>query len=134
VALRNCIAIVEYDAILWNEDSAMFIEYKDSVSAYKDLSSRRIQQMSSFAKTIARGLGYRRFTFVVVVKGLEEATAKGGIEVLPLHLLGNYQPNFASTINELDYLEKMIAKFYREGQESVAKELEKLKMMMETEP
>jgi len=77
VAMKNSIAIVEYDAILWSEDSAMFIEYKDSVAAYKNLSSRRIQQMSSFAKNIARGLGYKNFTFVVVVKDLEEPNDEG---------------------------------------------------------
>ena len=53
VALKNSAAIVEYDAILWTEDSLMFMEYKDSVAAYKNLSTRRIQQMSSFAKNIA---------------------------------------------------------------------------------
>jgi hypothetical protein len=133
VALRNSIAIVEYDAILWSEDSVMFIEYKDSVAAYKNISSRRIQQMSSFAKNIARGLGYKNYTFVVVVKGLEESTNKGGVEVMPLFMLGNYQPEFTSTITELDYVNKMISKFTRDGQDEVVKELEKLKMILEME-
>lgn len=133
VALRNSIAIVEYDAILWSEDSVMFIEYKDSVAAYKNLSSRRIQQMSSFAKNIARGLGYKNYTFVVVVKGLEESTNKGGVEVMPLFNLGNYQPAFSSTITELEYVNKMIAKFSRDGQEDMVKELEKLRKILEME-
>jgi len=131
VAERNSIAIVEYDAILWSEDSAMFVEYKDSVAAYKNLSSRRIQQMASFAKNIARGLGYRTYTFVIVVKGLEEQTNKGGVEVMPLYLLGNYEPTFTSTVTEIDYLEKLSARFTREGKEDVVKELDKLKKIIE---
>ena len=31
VALKNSIAVVEYDALLWSDDSIMFVEYKDSV-------------------------------------------------------------------------------------------------------
>lgn len=131
VALRNSIAIVEYDAILWGDDQLMFIEYKDSVNAYKDLSSRRIQQMAGLAKNIARGLGYKSYSFIVVVKGLEEAVSKSGVEVLPLYLLGSYEPVFQSTIVELEFLEKMIARFSRAGQEDAVRELEKLKNIME---
>jgi len=87
VALKNSVAIVEYDAILWSEDSVMFVEYKDSVAAYKSLSARRIQQMDSLAKNIARGLGYRRYCFVIVVKDLQEITSRGGVDVIPLYLL-----------------------------------------------
>ena len=133
VALKNSVAMVEYDAILWSDDSVMFIEYKDSVGAYKSLSSRRVQQMNSFAKNIARGLGYKNFIFVVVVKGLEDATEKGGVEVMPLFALGNYEPRFASTITELEYLNKMIGKYQRDGKEDVAKELGKLKNIFEME-
>jgi len=133
VALKNSIAMVEYDALLWSEDSLMFIEYKDSVAAYKNLSSRRVQQMSSFAKNIARGLGYKNYSFIAVFKGLEEATNKVGVEVIPLFNLGNYQPAFASTITELDYINKMIAKYTREGQEDVVKEMDKLKKIIEME-
>src|SRR5512136_3507090 len=92
VALKNSVAIVEYDALLWSDDSVMFIEYKDSVAAYKSLSSRRVQQMNSFAKNIARGLRYKNFVFIVVVKGLEEGTNKGGVQVMPLYELGSFQP------------------------------------------
>lgn len=133
VALKNSIAIVEYDAILWSEDSLMFLEYKDSTSAYKALSSRRIQQMSSYARNIARGLGYRKFNFIVVVKNLEESTTKGGVKVIPLYELGNYEPEFVSSVTELEYLDKMIGKYTREGMESMASELKKLKTMMENE-
>jgi hypothetical protein len=133
VALKNSIAIVEYDALLWSDDSVMFIEYKDSVAAFRSLSSRRIQQMNSFAKNIARGLGYKSYAFIVVVKGLDEGTNKGGIEVLSLYALGNYQPIFSSTITELEYLNKMIGKYFREGKDDIAKDLEKLKKIFEME-
>ncbi len=133
VAMKNSIAVVEYDALLWSDDSIMFVEYKDSVAAYKDLSSRRVQQMNSFAKNIARGLGYKNFTFIVVVKGLEEGTNKGGVQVMPLYELGSFQPIFASSIAEMEYLNKMIAKYAREGKEDVVLELEKLKKIFEME-
>jgi len=133
VALKNSVAIVEYDALLWSDDAVMFIEYKDSVAAYKSLSSRRVQQMNAYAKNIARGLGYKNYCFVVVVKGLEEGTNKGGVEVMPLFSLGNYQPEFASAITEMEFLNKMIAKYTREGKEEFVKELDKLKKIFEME-
>jgi len=133
VAQKNSIAVVEYDALLWSDDSVMFVEYKDSVAAYKDLSSRRVQQMNSFAKNIARGLGYKNFTFIVVVKGLEEGTNKGGVQVLPLFELGNFQPIFVSTLTEIEYLNKLMAKYTREGREDVVAELTKLKKIFEME-
>ena len=133
VALKNAIAVVEYDALLWSDDSIMFVEYKDSVAAYKDLSSRRVQQMNSFAKNISRGLGYKNFAFIVVVKGLEESTTKGGVEVLPLFELGSYQPIFVSSITEMEYLNKMIAKYTREEKDDVVRELDKLKKIFEME-
>ena len=89
--------------------------------------------MNSFAKNIARGLGYRNFVFVVVVKGLDEGTNKGGVEVLPLFELGCFQPIFVSSITELEYLNKMIAKYTRLGMEDFVRELEKLKKIFEME-
>jgi hypothetical protein len=133
VALKNAIAVVEYDAILWSDDSIMFVEYKDSTAAYKALSSRRVQQMNSFAKNIARGLGYKSFAFIVVVKGLEERSSKGGTEVLPLFELGCYEPKFVSSIMELEYINKLIAKYTREGKEEFVRELDILKKISEVE-
>ncbi len=133
VALKNSIAVVEYDALLWSDDSIMFVEYKDSMSAYRDLSSRRIQQMNSLAKNISRGLGYKNYTFVVAVKGLEEETNKGGVQVLPLFELGSYQPIFVSSVTELEFLNKLIAKYTREGQEAFVRELDTLKKIIEME-
>jgi hypothetical protein len=133
VAMKNSIPIVEYDAILWSDNAAMFIEYKDSVAAYKSLSSRRIQQMSSLAKNIARGLGYKSYSFIVVVKDLPEITTKSGSDVIPLYLLGSYEPVFTSTITELEYLAKLTAKYAREGEEEMVRELEKVKNIIQME-
>ncbi|ABK15130.1 MAG: hypothetical protein H5T42_02260 [Methanothrix sp.] len=132
VALKNSVAIVEYDAILWSEDSVMFVEYKDSVAAYKSLSARRIQQMDGLAKNIARGLGYRRYCFIIVVRDLQETTSRGGVDVIPLYMLGSYEPSFESTYSELDYLDKLMAKYTREEKLEFVMELEKLKRMIET--
>jgi len=68
-----------------------------------------------------------------VVKGLEEGTSKGGVEVLPLFEFGCYQPIFVSSITELEYLNKMIAKYTREGKDEFVKELDKLKKIFEME-
>jgi hypothetical protein len=46
--------------------------------------------------------------------------------------LGNY-PVFTSTITQLEYLNKMIGKYTREGKEDVVKELDKLKKIFEME-
>jgi hypothetical protein len=92
-----------------------------------------VQQMNSFAKNISRGLGYKNFSFIVVVKGLEERANKGGVEVLPLFELGNFQPLFVSSITEMEYLNKMISKYTREGKEDFVKDLDKLKKIFEME-
>ncbi|MCX6672760.1 MAG: hypothetical protein NTY37_03165, partial [Methanothrix sp.] len=57
----------------------------------------------------------------------------GGVDVLPLFELGSYQPLFISSITELEYLNKMIAKYTREGKDEFAKELDKLKKIFEME-
>ncbi len=132
VALKNAVASVEYDAILWDDASLMFMEYKDSVAAYKSLSTRRIQQVSSLAKNIARGLGYKNYTFLVVVKDLTAPTTRGGATVIPLYLLGSYEPVFGSTIEELDFLDNLIGKYSRSGNGETTKELEKLKTIIES--
>jgi len=69
----------------------------------------------------------------VVVKGLEESTSKGGVAVMPLVELGSYPPNFVSSIAELEYLDKMIAKYTRAGEEQFALDLEKLRKIFEIE-
>jgi len=68
-----------------------------------------------------------------VVKGLEEETSKGGVQVLPLFELGSYQPLFVSSVTELEYLNKLIAKYSREGQVEFVKELDKLRKIFEME-
>ncbi len=132
VALKNSVAIVEYDAILWTDEALMFVEYKDSVAAYKSLSTRRIQQIGSFAKNIAAGLGYKTYTFVVVVNELTVPTTRGGAVVIPLYLLGSYEPAFSSAISELELINKLVDKYTKSGNIEVAGDLEKLKTIIET--
>ncbi len=132
VALKNSTAIVEYDAILWTDDALMFIEYKDSVAAYKNLSTRRIQQMGSLAKNIASGLGYKNYTFVVVAKDLKVPTTRGGAVVIPLFQLGSYTPTFDPTFSELEFLDKLIEKYSKGESKDVTSDLEKLKTIIET--
>jgi hypothetical protein len=132
VALKNSIAIVEYDAILWTDEALMFIEYKDSVAAYKNLSTRRIQQIGSFAKNITAGLGYKAYTFVVVVNELKTPTTRGGAVVIPLYMLGSYEPAFSSAISELELIDKLVDKYTKGGNLEVAGDFEKLKTIIET--
>jgi len=131
VAMKNSVAIVEYDAILWTDEALMFVEYKDSVAAYKNLSTRRIQQIGSLAKNIAAGLGYRAYTFVVVVNGLTEETVRGGAVVIPLFMLGSHDPSFSSAVSELELIDKLIDKYHRSGSPEVAEDFEKLKAIIE---
>ncbi|UEC41771.1 MAG: hypothetical protein METHAR1v1_30009 [Methanothrix sp.] len=132
VAQKNSVAIVEYDAILWTDEALMFVEYKDSVAAYKNLSTRRIQQIGAFAKNIAAGLGYRSYTFVVVVNDLSAPTTRGGAVVIPLYMLGSYEPVFSSAVSELEMIDKLIEKYAKSGNDGVAGDLSKLKTLIET--
>lgn len=132
VAQKNSVAIVEYDALLWTDEALMFVEYKDSVAAYKNLSTRRIQQIGSLAKNIAAGLGYRSYTFVVVVNDLSSPTTRGGAVVIPLYMLGSYEPVFSSAVSELEMLDKLIEKYAKSGNDGVAGDLSKLKTLIET--
>ena len=52
---------------------------------------------------------------------------------MPLFELGSYQPIFVSSIMEMEYLNKMIAKYTREGKDDVVRELDKLKKIFEME-
>jgi len=66
-------------------------------------------------------------------KGLEEESSKGGVTVLPLFELGSYQPIFVSTVTEMEYLNKLIAKYSREGEVEFVKDLDKLRKIFEME-
>ena len=128
---------IEYDAILWNHESMLFIEYKDSASAYKRMSAKRAQQVSAATKNIARRFGFDRCAYIIVVNGIPEETKKGEVVTIPLADLPEYEPEFQSTIPELDYVKKLIAKYERKEnpaevtRERTVRELNILKGMIE---
>lgn len=128
LAFRNSAVIAEYDAVLWDSDSIMFLEYKDSLGAYKKMYAKRAQQVAGFARNIARSFGFLRYNFTLVVNGIEEPTTKGNVRVIPLGLLAKHQPEFFLTKVELDYVNKLIDKH---SEESVNEELKILKNMIE---
>lgn len=128
---------IEYDAMLWDRESMLFIEYKDSVGAYKRMSAKRAQQVSAASRNIARRFGFDRCAYIIVVNGIPEETKKGEVVVaIPLEKLPDYTPLFQSTIPELDYTRKLIVKYERKEnpadvtRENVVRELRVLEDMI----
>ena len=115
-AVDNRATIAEYDAILWNEKKKeiLFIEYKNSSSAKKNMTERRAQQIKATSRNIARAFGFARYNFIVVVNGIEEEGEKGTAKVFPLEEMQDFIPTFESTIEELDYVNKLLGKYDRE--------------------
>ncbi|MHC1572489.1 MAG: hypothetical protein ACXQTM_06105 [Methanosarcinales archaeon] len=124
-------ARVEYDAVLWNSRSILFIEYKDSLTAHRRMPAKRAQQVSDFARNIAKTLGFREYNYIIVVNGLESRTVKNGVPVIPLDELERYQPEFQSTQREVEYIDKLIEKHRNTADDELVKELEKLRMMIQ---
>jgi len=136
--------LAEYDSIiLYEKDNAMlFIEYKDSISSYKNLKAHDTQRKNDLARNIARAFGYKNYDFVLVVKGLEnkEEKIKGKTTVISLDELDNYMlklDSLESTHVELDYIKGLLNKYNREEnivdfkKEQVLKELKDLHNMIE---
>ena len=44
LAFKNMANNVEYDAVLWNDEGILFIEYKNSMSMYKSMQGKLAQQ------------------------------------------------------------------------------------------
>jgi len=105
---------IEYDAMLWNRESILFVEYKDSVGAYRKMSAKRAQQVSATSRNIARRFGFDRCAYIMVVNGIPEETKKGEVVTIPLAELLDYEPLFQSTRPELDRVQKLITKYERE--------------------
>ncbi|MEA1864231.1 MAG: hypothetical protein U9N46_03375 [Euryarchaeota archaeon] len=105
---------IEYDGMLWNHESMLFIEYKDSVTAYRRMNAKRAQQVADSSGNIARRFGFDGYSYILVVNGIPEETKKGDVVVIPLERLPDYKPNFQSTRPELDYVHKLIAQYERE--------------------
>lgn len=137
MAFKNMANKVEYDAVLWNNDSILFIEYKNSVGMYKNLAAKRAQQIKDYARNVARAFGFRKYNFIIAVNGLEQGTEKGTAKVLPLDELQSYTPEFESAIEELDYINKVLSKYEKQenpvefNREIVLKELKVLRDKIE---
>jgi len=109
VTAKENIDKAEYDVIQWNEQdkSILFIEYKNSVQAYKNLKAHEAQQNKDFAYVIS----------------LDEIT--------------NYAFEFESTLEELNYIDKLLEKYNRSenpvefSREIVLNELKKLRDKIE---
>ena len=114
LAFKNMANNVEYDAVLWNDEEILFIEYKNSISMYKSMQGKTAQQKKSYARNVARAFGFRNYNFIIVVNGLEERAEKGTSDVIPLREIPGFVPQFESTIEELDYVNKLLGKYDRE--------------------
>ncbi len=124
LAFKNMANKLEFDAILWNNEAVLFIEYKDSLSMYKNLEAKRAQQIKDYSKNIARAFGFRKYNFIIVVNGLEQRTEKGTADAIPLNELASYVPEFESALEELDYINWLLSKYDRqENQVEFTKEL-----------
>lgn len=140
LAYKNHQILAEYDAVLWNSESILFIEYKDSPASYRRMYAKRTQQVSDYARNISRKLGFQQYSYIIVVKGLDKATIKGTAPVIPLDELKTYQPEFRGTKRELEYLNKLLDKYQRSQSnhstsciplDTVLKELQNLKSIIE---
>ncbi|PHP45279.1 hypothetical protein B6V01_004780 [Methanosarcinales archaeon ex4572_44] len=123
-------ARVEYDAVIWNSNSILFIEYKDSLTAYRRMPAKRAQQVSDFARNIAKTLGFWKYNYIIVVNGLESEREKHRVLVLPLDELKAYQPEFQLTHREVEYIDGLVEKYHETADEKLIKELEKLNTMI----
>ena len=61
LAFKNMANKVEFDAVLWNNEAILFIEYKDSPSVYKNLEAKRAQQIKGISRNIARAFGFTKY-------------------------------------------------------------------------
>ncbi len=113
LAFKNMANKVEFDAILWSNEAMLFIEYKDSITMYKNLEAKRAQQIKGIARNIARAFGFQRYNFIIVVNGIEQRAEKGTAIVIPLNELTSYTPAFESAIEELDYVDWLLSKYDR---------------------
>lgn len=116
LAFKNMANKVEYDAVLWKDDSILFIEYKNSLNMYKNLQAKNVQKKKGYARNVAKAFGFRTYDFIIVVHGLERGAEKekGNALVISLEELSSYTPKGESTIEELDYIEKLLGKYERQ--------------------
>ncbi|MCW7077074.1 MAG: hypothetical protein OCU18_07310 [Candidatus Syntrophoarchaeum sp.] len=83
----------EYDAVVWDDTSVLFIEFK-SPTTYKTLKAKKAQSWEATAKNIAKELGFKKYGAIIVVRDENEKVAiersKPGLNVIPLSELANF--------------------------------------------
>ncbi len=134
LAFKNMANKVEYDAVLWNDEAILFIEYKNSMSMYKNMQAKMANKKKGYARNIARAFGFLRYNFIIVVNGIKHKAEKGTAMVIPLAELRDFNPEFESSIEELDYLDKLLNKYEHSHElkrEVVLKELRILRDKIE---
>jgi hypothetical protein len=133
-AIDNRATVAEFDAILWNEmeKAILFMEYKDSSSAKKNMKGHRAQQVKGISRNIARAFGFRWYNFIIVVNSTELSKEKKGDAAIVLmtdlknyKLIMNEEDNpifkndensieFESTLEELNLVDRIIDKYNRQ--------------------
>ncbi len=154
-AIDNRAPMAEYDAILWNEKekAILFLEYKDSSSAKKNMKRHRVQQVKATSRNIARAFGFRWYNFFIIINSIElSKEKKGDAIVILLKKLKNYslirneenipvckngekEIPFESTLEELALADKLL-KEYKSKEEPVEvagilNDLEKLRIKID---
>ena len=134
-AVKN-IPLAEYDVIQWNEleKQILFIEYKNSHKAYKNLKAHEATQKKDYALNIARAFGFLEYTFIIVVKDIEQNAekVKGKADVISLDELTDYSAKFESTLEELHIVNNLLSKYeQQENQGELIKRLKDLKNKIE---
>ena len=123
--------LLEYDAVLWDQSRVLFVEYKKTVNAYRNMSAKRINQVKSISQIVARRLGFPRYQYVIVVRGITDVIDHGGVTVVGLSVLEGFRPEFETSKVELAYIERQIVRLERDGkQRATLDELRKIRDMM----
>ncbi|HDM36630.1 MAG TPA: hypothetical protein ENG09_05220 [Candidatus Syntrophoarchaeum butanivorans] len=93
--LKNGQPLLEYDAVVWNKESVLFIECK-SPTTYRNYRAREAQSWRDISKKIAKELGFSEYATIIVVKGCREegVRRKGGVKVVPLERLADLEVEY----------------------------------------
>ena len=93
---------------MWDSENALFLEYKDSVDAYKNTQAAHVQKLHDTARNVARAIGFPHYSFKMVVGGLSRRSQKGGCEVIPLVEMESYVPEWENTMAEKDFILRLV--------------------------
>ncbi len=132
VALKSGRAAMEYDAVLWDDDNILFIEYKDTRNALQALQAKKAQMLGDRAGNIARKLGFKGYNFTIVANvSSADTSTKSWVPVITLSKLPNYKPEYMPTRRDIEKLDEMVGKYSAKGMKDVVKDLKSLKKEIE---